>query len=111
MEIRYRLEDFNKGKIVDKFQLQDDGNAQLFMANTCFRRMVKYTPWRTGVMATDVTIQPKKVIYEQQYAHKQYETNKGRSGRGKHWDKKMWNNEKDMVVKEVANYIAQNERK
>ena len=105
MEIKYSLEDFDKGKIIDKFGLQKSGSASLFLANTCFRRMTKYVPWRTGALATTVTIKPGSVTYEQPYAHRQYTTNKGKGIRGKYWDKRMENAEKDKVAKEVENYV------
>lgn len=120
MKIIYTLKDFNKGKIVSKFNLQDNGSAQLFLANTCFRRMDKYTPRDTHTMATTATIKPGKIIYDTEYAYYQYEgyTNgevkhySHQNGyRGKKWDKRMWNNEKDLVAKEVNKYIKMHEGK
>ena len=121
MEIKYELKDFDKGKIVSKFNMQDGGKAELFTADTCFRRMEKYTPWKTGTMATTVTIKPNKIIYDTEYAYYQYRgytsgqvkhySNNTFGIRGKHWDRRMWNNEGHLVVKEVSNYIKLNERK
>lgn len=105
MEIKYTLEDFNKGKIIDKYGMQEGGNAELFLANTCFKRMTKYVPWQTGNLATTVTVRPGSVTYEQEYAHRQYTTNKGKGIRGKYWDKKMVNNEGHLVAKEVEAYV------
>lgn len=113
MEIKYELKDFDKGKLVDKFGLQKDGKAQLFLANTCFRRMQKYTPQDTGTMSTTATIKPGKIIYETDYAYYQYiGKTKGKVKHyttprtGKYWDRKMKNAEGQMVVQEVSNYIA-----
>lgn len=105
LTIRYTLKDFDKGKIIDKFGMTDGGSADLFLANTCFRRMHKYVPLDTGTLASDVTVRPKSVTYEQQYAHKQYTTNKGKGIRGKYWDRKMVSAEKDIIVKEVTDFI------
>lgn len=105
LKIKYELKDFDKGKIIDKFGMQDNGNAQLFLANNCFRRMTKYVPWDTGALATTVTVRPRSVTYEQPYAHKQYTTNKGKGIRGRDWDKRMKNAEIDIVAKEVENYV------
>lgn len=105
LKIKYTLKDFNKNKIIDKYGLQPNGNAELFLANTCFRRMAKYVPKDTGALMTTVTVRPRSVTYEQPYAHKQYTTNKGKGIRGKYWDKKMLNNERNIVTKEVENYI------
>jgi hypothetical protein len=104
MKISYTLKDFNKKKIIDKYGMQENGNTQLFLANTCFRRMQKYVPFETGALSTTVTVKPGSVTYEQPYAHKQYTTNKGKGIRGKYWDKKMVANEKGQVAKEVENY-------
>lgn len=104
LEIKYTLEDFDGKKIIDKFGMQKGGNTQLFLANTCFRRMVKYVPWDTGNLATTVTVRPGSVTYEQEYAHRQYTTNKGRGIRGKYWDRRMVATEKDIIAKEVEAY-------
>jgi hypothetical protein len=104
MKISYTLKDFNKKKIIDKYGMQENGNTQLFLANTCFRRMQKYVPFDTGALSTTVTVKPGSVTYEMPYAHKQYTTNKGKGIRGKYWDKKMVANEKGQVAKEVENY-------
>ena len=104
LTLKYNLEDFDKNKIVSKFEMQEDGKTQLFLADTCFRRMQKYVPFDTGALSTTATVRPGSVTYEQPYAHKQYTTNKGKGIRGKNWDKKMVNNEKALIVKEVEAY-------
>ena len=105
MELKYSLEDFNKNKIIDKYGMQKGGNSQLFLANTCFKRMSKYVPKDTGALMTTVTIKAGSVTYEQPYAHRQYTQNKGKGIRGKYWDKKMLNNEKRIIVSELTNYV------
>lgn len=100
LKIEYSLEDFDENKIIDKFGMQNGGSAELFLANTCFRRMQKYVPFKTGALSTTATIRAGSVTYEVPYAHKQYTTNKG-----KYWDKKMVNNEKDIIVKELQAYV------
>ena len=104
LSIKYTLEDFDKNKIIDKYGMQENGNTQLFLANTCFRRMQKYVPWDTGTLASHATVRPGSVTYEEQYAHKQYTTNKGKGIRGKYWDKRMVSAEKELIVKEVEAY-------
>ena len=105
MEIKYSLKDFDKNKIIDKYGMQKNGKAQLFLANTCFRRMAKYVPKDTGALMTTATIKPGKVIYEVPYARKQFYTNKGKGIRGKRWDLAVENNEKDQIAKETENYV------
>ena len=75
LELKYELKDFDKDKIVDKYGMQENGDADLFLANTCFRRMQKYVPFDTGALSTTVTVRPGSVTYEQPYAHKQYTSN------------------------------------
>ena len=105
MQIKYNLKDFHKGKIINKFGMQKNGEAELFLANNCFRRMTKYVPWLTGALATTVTIKPGNVTYEQPYAYRQYTKNKGKGIRGKYWDKKMMANERPVLAREVENYV------
>ncbi len=104
MELTYTLKDFDKGKIIDKYGMQKNGDTQLFLANTCFRRMQKYVPFDTGTLSTTATVRAGSVTYEVPYAHRQYTTNKGRGIRGRYWDRKMNNNEGHLVAKEVEEY-------
>lgn len=104
VSLKYSLKDFDGNKIISKFEMQKGGKTQLFLADTCFRRMTKYVPWREGILATNVTVKAGSVTYEQPYAHKQYTTNKGKGIRGRYWDKKMMSAEKELIVKEVEAY-------
>ena len=104
LSIKYELKDFDGKKIIDKYGMQENGDTQLFLANTCFRRMQKYVPFDTGTLSTHATVRPGSVTYEEQYAHKQYTTNKGKGIRGKQWDKRMISAEKELIVKEVEAY-------
>lgn len=107
LTLKYTLEDFDKDKIVNKFNMQKGGSAQLFLSNECFRRMEKYVPWKTGNLATTVTVRPGSVTYEQEYASIQYEKNKGKGIRGKFWDKKMMNAEEEQLAKDVDKFIEE----
>ena len=108
--LKYTLKDFNEGKIVNKFNMQDGGSAQLFLANECFRRMTKYVPKDTGMLSTTVTVKPGSVTYEQPYAHRQYTTNKGKGLRGKYWDQKMLSAEKPLLVSDVTKYVKEHKK-
>lgn len=108
--LKYTLKDFNEGKIVNKFNMQKGGSAQLFLSNECFRRMEKYVPRDTGMLATTVTVKPGSVTYEQPYAHRQYTTNKGKGLRGKYWDQKMLSAEKQLLIKDVQKYVEANKK-
>lgn len=107
ISLKYTLEDFNQNEIIDKFGMVKNGDADLFLANTCFRRMHKYVPFATGALASTVTVKPGSVTYEQLYAHRQYVGNKGKGIRGKYWDKRMVSAEKGLIVKEVERYVKQ----
>ena len=104
VSLKYTLKDFNENKIISKYEMQKGGDTQLFLADTCFRRMHKYVPFDTGTLASTVSIKPGSVTYEVPYAHKQYTTNKGKGLRGKYWDRKMVSAEKELVIKEVETY-------
>lgn len=104
LSISYTLKDFDGKKIIDKYGMQENGDTQLFLANTCFIRMQKYVPFDSGTLSTHATVRPGSVTYEELYAHKQYTTNKGKGIRGKYWDKKMISAEKELIVKEVEAY-------
>ena len=104
LSISYTLKDFDGKKIIDKYGMQENGDTQLFLANTCFRRMQKYVPFDTGTLSTHATVRSGSVTYEEHYAHKQYTTNKGKGIRGRYWDKKMVSAEKELIVKEVEAY-------
>ena len=113
LSIKYTLEDFDKNKIIDKYGMQENGDTQLFLANTCFRRMQKYVPFDTGALSTTVTVRPGSVTYEQPYAHAQYigevhgspVRNYTTPGTGSYWDKKMVSAEMNDVIKEVQDYV------
>ena len=107
LTLKYTLEDFDKDKIVNKFNMQKGGSAQLFLSNECFRRMDKYVPKDTGLLKSTVTVKPGSVTYEQPYAHRQYTTNKGKGLRGKYWDQKMLSAEKKMLINDVENYVKE----
>lgn len=105
MKIEYTLKDFDKGRIINKYGLNEKGNTRLYLANRAFTRMQKYVPFDTGALSTTVTVRPGSVTYEQPYAHKQYVSNKGKGIRGKYWDRKMWSAEGDKLTKEVERYM------
>lgn len=106
VRVEYKLVGFNPRQIANKYGFGDKGKAELFLSNTCFRRMEKYVPRDTGALATTVTVRPGSVTYEQPYARRQFYENKGGKGRrGKRWDLAVKNNESHLIAKEVENYV------
>ena len=72
-------------------------------------------PYKTGRLKDMmIEIQTSKVIYKAPYARKQYYTNKGlgKQGnsvgglRGKFWDKRMWNDRGNDIVKSIAQFVG-----
>lgn len=105
MKVEYKIVGFNPVKIANQYGFGNKGKAELFLANNCFKRMSKYVPKDTGALMTTVTIRPGSITYEQPYARRQYRTNKGKGIRGKYWDKKMIANERQVLAREVENYV------
>ena len=112
MKIEYSLKDFDKGKIISKFGLNNNGKSNLYMSNRCFIRMQKYVPRLNNILSTHTTVKPGSVTYEEKYAHAQYVGyTKGKvvhyttPGTGTYWDRKMWSAEGNLLTKEVGNYI------
>ena len=113
-------------EIILRLGLDANGDVQKFFTNTCAIHMDKYVPFDTGALARTVVlykniVNPKNVfqdaiVYNQEYARYVY-YGISRSGlpmnyqKEKHpeansyWDKRMWSAEKDIVVKEVQNYL------
>ena len=111
--------------IILKLGLDANGDVQQFFTNTCALHMDKYVPFDTGALARTTVINgnintgnvfQNAIVYNQEYARYVY-YGISRSGlpmnyqKEKHpeansyWDKRMWSAEKDIVVKEVQNYL------
>ena len=102
-------------KILLKRGLNKNGKAQEFFTKQCAKYMNNYIPFLTGRMKDmDVEIQTDKIIYSAPYAKKQYLTNKGtgKGGvsngglRGPFWDKRMWINRGNEIVKNTAEFCG-----
>lgn len=112
-KIKIKMDD--TGKILLKRALNKDGQAQEFFTKQCAKWMNNYVPYEHGGLKDiRVMIEKDKVIYDSDYAKKQYYTNKGmgKQGttigglRGKLWDKRMWNDNSDKIVKSVAQFVG-----
>lgn len=127
MEIK--LDSFDK--IMKRIGLDNNGEVQKFLTNTCYRHMDKYVPYDTGNLRTNVIIDSDSITYNSPYAQYQYygelyvdpETGssyarKGATkiptgkplkyhtaGTGSYWDREMVSAEIDDIVKEVQNYM------
>lgn len=115
MATTVRIQMDNTQKILLKRSLNKDGQAQEFFTKECAKWMNNYVPFKTGRLKDMmVQIETGKVIYKAPYAKKQYYTNKGlgKQGesiggiRGKYWDKRMWNDKSNEIVKSVAQFVG-----
>lgn len=102
-------------KILLKRSLNKNGGAQVFFTKECAKAMNTYVPFATGRLK-DMTVELGSdfVKYNAPYARKQYYENQGNGKggtskgglRGKLWDKRMWLNKGNAIVKKVANYCG-----
>lgn len=103
-------------KIKKRLGIDDNGPAQAFLINTCYKHMDKYVPRRDGNLRTIVDINKNSITYQSVYAGYQYYgqrkdgSHKVRNyttpGTGPFWDKRMISAEIDNVVDEVQKFIG-----
>lgn len=106
-------------KIKKKLKIDDNGPAQAFLTETCYKHMDKYVPMDLGNLRTIVDIQTNTITYESPYASYQYYGKRKDSshkvkhyttaGTGPKWDRRMISAEKDNVIKEVQKFIGGNQ--
>ena len=106
-------------KIKKKLKIDDNGQAQAFLTETCYKHMDKYVPMDLGNLRTIVDIQTNTITYESPYASYQYYGKRKdgsrkvkhytTAGTGHHWDRRMISAEKDNVIKEVQKFIGGNQ--
>lgn len=111
MGVKINIDPTNK--ILGKRKLQKDGDAQIYFTKQCAKWMNNYIPFETGRLKDmDIEIGVDFVKYNAPYAKKQYYTNKGNGKkniaglRGKLWDKRMWNDKRKAIVKDIASYVG-----
>lgn len=111
--IKIKMDD--TGRVLLKRYLNKDGKAQEFFTKEVAKTSDNYIPFDRGRLKNImIEIQTDKIIYSAPYAKKQYYTNKGngRSGtsqgglRGKFWDRRMWNDRSNEIVKSVAQFVG-----
>lgn len=92
--------------------INPNGRVQRFFTDVCYKHMDKYVPKDTGNLRDNVSKTVNSITYESPYAHAQYVgytkgtvRNYTTPGTGPYWDKRMWSAEKDIVIKEVQDYV------
>lgn len=98
-----------------KLGLEDNGKAQTFFTQTCYKYMDKYVPARDYNLRTIVDLQNNSITYESTYAKYQYRgqredgshkvVNYTTPGTGPYWDRKMVSAEIKDVIKETEKFI------
>lgn len=112
MSVRVQI---NTQEILRKRGLNKDGSAQVLFTKECAKAMNNYVPFLTGRLKDmSVEIGTDFVVYNAPYAAKQYRENagEGKQGenlgglRGKLWDKRMWTQQGEQIVKTVADSVG-----
>ena len=101
--------------IKKKLKIDENGEAQAFLTETCYKAMDKYVPKRDGNLRTVVDLRQNTITYESDYAEYQYYGerqdgshkvhNNTTPGTGPYWDKRMISADMGSVVKQVQDYI------
>jgi len=115
MAARVRIKMDDTGRILLKRALNKDGKAQEKFTKEVAKYSNNYVPYQTGRLKDMmVEIKTSKVIYNAPYAKKQYYTNKGKGKqgtsigglRGKFWDRRMWQDKGNEIVKSIAQFVG-----
>lgn len=102
-------------KILLKRKLNKNGDAQIKFTQEVAKECNNYIPLKTGRLKDImIELQASKIVYNAPYAKKQYYTNKGlgiqgnSTGglRGKQWDKRMWSDKGDEIVKTISQFVG-----
>lgn len=110
----YRIE-MDIGQVLTKRGLNQNGTAQALFTKTCEKEMNDFVPFLTGDLK-DVKVETNidNITYTAPYAARQYYTNRGmgKEGinlgglRGMAWDKRMWPQRKDEILKTIAGFVG-----
>ena len=113
------ITDIDVDKILAKRGLGPSNEAERALAVTVKDLMDPYTPFRGGTLKNDAQVIVESdgvyIVYDQPYAHYQYEgvSHSGKPlkyhdapTRGKHWDKRMMADKGDEVTKWFADYVG-----
>ncbi len=114
-------------KIKEKLGIQEKGPVHRFLTATCAKHNDKYVPFREGKLAETVifngeptgNVEADRYTYTQVYASYVYYGQRKDGSRkivnwtkdkhalaGPYWDKRMWTAEKDIIIKEVQDYVG-----
>lgn len=106
-------------KLFKKLKIEDNGPAQAFMTETCYKLMDKYVPRRSGsdggTLRDTVSLETDRIVYQTDYAGYQYYGQRSDGshkvrhystpGTGPYWDKRMISADMDKLTRKVQNYV------
>lgn len=107
--------EMNTEQILRSRGLDKDGEAQILFTKECAKAMNNYVPFLTGRLKDmSVELGTDFVAYNAPYAERQYYTNEGNGKqgesvgglRGKQWDKRMWSQQGNQILKTVADSVG-----
>ena len=97
--------------IVKKLKLEEGGEAQAFLTETCYKAMDEFVPKRDGNLRTVVDLRTNSITYQSPYAEYQYYgeradgshpvSNYTTPGTGPYWDERMKSIKMESIVKQV----------
>lgn len=96
-------------KILLQRHLNANGKAQRFFTSEVARHCDPYVPMDSGMLKSNKDVSASSIHYLSPYAARQYLKNKGGHNgplRGKTWDKRMWADRGQEIVKSVANFVG-----
>lgn len=126
MSTKVRVEMKPVGVILARLGIDKNGRVQRFLTETVNRRITRYMPFRTGVLATKLKFvsSPTEITVNGPYARYQYygkvmvgkppkqvtdiDLNYDKTkhpNAGPFWDRRMMAAEKDVIVREVQAYV------
>lgn len=115
MSANVRVKMDNTGRILLKRYLNKDGQAQERFTKEIAKESDNYVPFQTGRLKNMmIEIKVSSIKYNAPYAARQYYTNKGNSRqgtangglRGKHWDRRMWADKGNGIVRTIAEFVG-----
>ena len=115
MATKVRLQLDPTQKILLKRAINENGKAQQYFTKQVAKYMNNYVPYDTGNLKDiTCTVKTKQIIFNAPYSRKVYYTNKGNGKqgtshgglRGSYFDRRMWNQRGDEIVKSVAQYCG-----
>lgn len=108
-------------KIKKRLKLDPKGDVQSFFTSTCQKEMNSYVPKDQGDLRKQIKLRVDSITYESVYAKYQYKgiredgshviSHWTTPGTGPYWDKRMWSDNKEKILRQVENYIKNGGKK